>query len=117
MIISNKNGLRKQRRLADATGEGQTRGGVRSAREDAFRSRALISSRDRGVSARHDHRSAPLSPLVTMDQVAIKRTLQELIKREDLKNKICVDCGNPNPQWASVSFAIFICLQVSGARV
>ncbi|TFY59155.1 hypothetical protein EVG20_g7891 [Dentipellis fragilis] len=36
------------------------------------------------------------------DQVAAKRTLQELIKREDLKNKTCIDCGNPNPQWASL---------------
>ncbi|KAG2156310.1 ArfGap-domain-containing protein [Suillus clintonianus] len=51
-----------------------------------------------------------------MDQVAAKRILQELIKREDLKNKTCVDCGNPNPQWASVSFAIFLCLQCAGVH-
>ncbi|KAI0320660.1 putative GTPase activating protein for Arf-domain-containing protein [Amylostereum chailletii] len=50
------------------------------------------------------------------DQIAAKRTLQELIKREDLKNKTCVDCGNPNPQWASVSFAIFLCLQCAGVH-
>ncbi|KAI0068581.1 ArfGap-domain-containing protein [Artomyces pyxidatus] len=48
------------------------------------------------------------------DQVAAKRTLQELIKREDLKNRNCVDCGGPNPQWASLSFAVFICLQCAG---
>jgi ADP-ribosylation factor GTPase-activating protein 1 len=41
-----------------------------------------------------------------MDQSLAKRTLQELIKRDDLKNKTCVDCGNPNPQWASLRFAI-----------
>jgi hypothetical protein len=41
-----------------------------------------------------------------MDQSLAKRTLQELIKREDLKNKTCVDCGNPNPQWASLRFAL-----------
>jgi hypothetical protein len=40
-----------------------------------------------------------------MDQSIARRTLQELIKREDLKNKSCVDCGNPNPQWASLRFA------------
>ncbi|KAG2349158.1 ArfGap-domain-containing protein [Suillus weaverae] len=51
-----------------------------------------------------------------MDQVAAKKILQELIKREDLKNKTCVDCGNPNPQWASVSFAIFLCLQCAGVH-
>jgi len=49
-----------------------------------------------------------------MDQSIAKRTLQELIKRDDLKNKSCVDCGNPNPQWASLSFAVFICLQCAG---
>ena len=43
-----------------------------------------------------------------MDQSLARRTLQELIKREDLKNKSCVDCGNPNPQWASLRFAPFI---------
>ena len=40
-----------------------------------------------------------------MDQSIARRTLQELIKREDLKNRSCVDCGNPNPQWASLRFA------------
>ncbi|KAH7930654.1 ArfGap-domain-containing protein [Leucogyrophana mollusca] len=50
------------------------------------------------------------------DQAAAKKTLQELIKREDLKNKVCVDCGNPNPQWASVSFAVFLCLQCAGVH-
>ncbi|KAI0053687.1 ArfGap-domain-containing protein [Auriscalpium vulgare] len=48
------------------------------------------------------------------DQAAAKRTLQELIKRDDLKNRNCVDCGGPNPQWASLSFAVFICLQCAG---
>lgn len=49
-----------------------------------------------------------------MDQSLARRTLQELIKRDDIKNKTCVDCGNPNPQWASLSFAVFICLQCAG---
>ncbi|KDR84000.1 hypothetical protein GALMADRAFT_56493 [Galerina marginata CBS 339.88] len=38
------------------------------------------------------------------DQVAAKKTLSELSKREDLQNKVCADCSNPNPQWASLSF-------------
>ncbi|KAF4620038.1 hypothetical protein D9613_005287 [Agrocybe pediades] len=38
------------------------------------------------------------------DQVAAKKILSELSKREDLQNKICADCNNPNPQWASLSF-------------
>ncbi|KII95002.1 hypothetical protein PLICRDRAFT_33832 [Plicaturopsis crispa FD-325 SS-3] len=50
------------------------------------------------------------------DQVAAKKALQELIKREDLKNKVCNDCSNPNPQWASLSFAVFLCLQCAGTH-
>jgi hypothetical protein len=34
-----------------------------------------------------------------MDQSIARRTLQDLIKQG---NKSCVDCGNPNPQWASL---------------
>ena len=42
------------------------------------------------------------SNFTPMDQAVAKKTLQELIRREDLKNKICADCSNPNPQWASL---------------
>lgn len=45
-----------------------------------------------------------LLTIIMADQVAVKRILQDLIKREDLKNKTCVDCSNPNPQWASLRF-------------
>ncbi|KAI1796177.1 ArfGap-domain-containing protein [Ganoderma leucocontextum] len=51
-----------------------------------------------------------------MDQSVARKTLQELIKREDLDNKKCIDCRNPNPQWASLSFAVFLCLQCAGVH-
>ncbi|KAF8351663.1 hypothetical protein F5887DRAFT_938538 [Amanita rubescens] len=50
------------------------------------------------------------------DQATAKKILQDLIKTESLGNKICNDCTNPNPQWASLSFAIFLCLQCAGVH-
>ncbi|KAF8592707.1 ArfGap-domain-containing protein [Ramaria rubella] len=48
--------------------------------------------------------------------MATKKTLQELANDDALRNKSCVDCGAPRPQWASISFAVFICLQCAGVH-
>ncbi|KAJ2261125.1 Zn finger-containing GTPase- Activating Protein for ARF [Coemansia sp. RSA 376] len=42
----------------------------------------------------------------------VKRALLELQRMD--ANKVCVDCGSPNPQWASVSLGTFFCLNCSG---
>ncbi|KAG9015539.1 Zn finger-containing GTPase- Activating Protein for ARF [Tulasnella sp. JGI-2019a] len=51
-----------------------------------------------------------------MSEAYAKQELLELARREDLGNKTCCDCGAPNPQWASLSPAIFVCLTCSGVH-
>lgn len=44
--------------------------------------------------------------------MAAARRLRDLQSQPG--NKICVDCSQKNPQWASVSYGVFMCLECSG---
>ena len=47
--------------------------------------------------------------------MANKETLTLLRTFQSLPgNSVCVDCETKNPQWASVSFGTFMCLECSG---
>ncbi|PVU90552.1 hypothetical protein BB559_004569 [Furculomyces boomerangus] len=49
-----------------------------------------------------------------MTDHAVKKALLELQKRDGNRN--CMDCGSPNPMWASVTLTTFFCLNCSGAH-
>ncbi|KAK7336968.1 hypothetical protein VNO77_17522 [Canavalia gladiata] len=44
--------------------------------------------------------------------MAASRRLRDL--QSQPANRICVDCSQKNPQWASVSYGVFMCLECSG---
>ena len=48
-------------------------------------------------------------PLTKLEMDRLQRIIQS-----DPANKICIDCGAPHPQWASVNNGVFFCLECSG---
>ncbi|KAF9620710.1 hypothetical protein IFM89_014010, partial [Coptis chinensis] len=48
-----------------------------------------------------------------MDAGSLKR-LKELLLQSD--NRVCADCGAPDPKWASANIGVFICLKCCGVH-
>ncbi|KAI9178768.1 Zn finger-containing GTPase- Activating Protein for ARF [Blastocladiella emersonii ATCC 22665] len=42
------------------------------------------------------------------------RTHVQDLQRSDAANQSCIECGAPNPQWASLSYGTYFCLECSG---
>ncbi|CAA0832284.1 ADP-ribosylation factor GTPase-activating protein AGD12 [Striga hermonthica] len=43
-----------------------------------------------------------------------KRRLKDLLAQRD--NRVCADCGAPDPKWASANIGVFICLKCCGVH-
>nr|GMD04199.1 ADP-ribosylation factor GTPase-activating protein AGD12-like [Ipomoea batatas] len=65
----------------------------------------LIETRERTMSQRATGLSRPSSS---------NRRLRDLMLQRE--NRVCADCGAPDPKWASANIGVFICLKCSGVH-
>lgn len=54
------------------------------------------------------------NPAVLSRPSSSKRRLKDLLLQSD--NRVCADCGAPDPKWASANIGVFICLKCCGVH-
>lgn len=102
------------RRVPAAGGAFGVRGasGAEWSRPGAARLASAPRPRHEAAVARRTERSPAEPPAAPMAKERSRKALVELLQRPG--NAACADCAAPDPDWASHSLGIFICLNCSG---
>ncbi|RWR74666.1 putative ADP-ribosylation factor GTPase-activating protein AGD11 [Cinnamomum micranthum f. kanehirae] len=58
--------------------------------------------------------SLSLSGQTSNSNAGTKKRLEDILSQP--ANRICADCGSPDPKWASLNLGVFICIKCSGVH-
>ncbi|AQK82235.1 Putative calcium-dependent lipid-binding (CaLB domain) family protein [Zea mays] len=67
-----------------------------------------------GRASRAAKKKSSRETLLTLTEGDMARKLRELLQKSG--NRVCADCGAPDPKWASANIGVFICLKCSGVH-